>query len=158
MDVTGDELAGIVDLFGALSHEELLEALSELAFKQGDELDHEAMSAAIATAIAEYRLVADDEALLTVGPTAFPTLPDNAEDLPHILEYDRRSVDHDARATQVVEQLKQETAQVVDSEDSERAAELLDVSYDVETWAGTETSEIRSTLQSVLPENGVPQD
>lgn len=156
MDVTGDELAGIVDLFGALSRTELREALSELAFKQGATIDDETVTAAIETAIREYRLVVDNSgetALLTVGPTAFPTLPENAEDLPHILEHDRRTVDQEASETQVLDRLTQEAKTAVENEDSDRAATLLDVSYDVEAWAGTETREIRDQLQSVLPED-----
>lgn len=154
MDVTGDELAGIVDLFGALSRTELQEALSELAFKQGATIADETVTAAIETAIREYRLVVDtsgDTEVLTVGPTAFPTLPENAEDLPHILEYDRRRVDQEACETQVLDRLKSEAETAVENEDSDRAAALLDVSYDVEAWAGTETREIREQLQSVLP-------
>jgi len=34
MSTTHDELAGVVDLFGALTHAELTAALGELAFKR----------------------------------------------------------------------------------------------------------------------------
>jgi len=50
MTATGDELAGVVDLFGALTREELSQALTELAFKQGAAVDDAAVTDAIETA------------------------------------------------------------------------------------------------------------
>ena len=162
MSATGDELAGVVDLFGALTRTELSAALTELAFKQNQTVDDDAVADAIDNAIAAYVLVAyepesdeiatgsdeDDEpgSLLTVGPTAFPTLPPNAEDLPHILDYERRTVDRDRLAEQVRERLAGETETVVAAGDGDRAAELLDVSYDIEAWADIEMDEIRASL------------
>lgn len=169
MSATGDELAGVVDLFGALTRTELSAALTELAFKQGQEVDDDAVAEAIDAATEAYVLVEynpegdadaiesndDDEAgsLLTVGPAAFPTLPPNAEDLPHILDYESRTVDRDRLAEQVQARLEVEADAVVDADDADRAAELLDVSYDMEAWADIEGGEIRASLSAVLPQD-----
>ena len=162
MSATHDELAGVVDLFGALTHAELAEALGELAFKQGQDVDEAALTTEIDAAIETYALVeyepvddtaTDPETLVTVGPTAFPTLPANAEDLPHILDYERRSVDRERLAAQVSQRLTAEATAAVDAGDADRAAELVDVAYDIETWAPVETGEIRSRLTTVLPQD-----
>jgi hypothetical protein len=60
MALTHDELAGVVDLFGALTSAELSRACAELAFKRGEE----AVDAtdAVAEAVAAYRLVAFERA------------------------------------------------------------------------------------------------
>ena len=39
-----DELAGVVDLFGALTPSELESALEELAFKRGESVDSDAVA------------------------------------------------------------------------------------------------------------------
>ena len=168
MTATGDELAGIVDLFGALTRAELADALTELAFKQGSEVDDDAVTDAIDTAISEYILVEyepeasdnddsdasdDAESLLTVGPAAFPTLPPNAEDLPHILDYEKRAVDRDRLAEQVRTRLEAEADEAVAADDADRAAALLDVSYDLEAWADIDTEGIRASLTTALPQD-----
>ena len=167
MSATGDELAGVVDLFGALTRTELSAALTELAFKQGQAVDDDAVTDAIDDAIAAYVLVEyepesngvgsdeDDKpgSLLTVGPAAFPTLPPNAEDLPHILDYESRTVDRDRLAEQVRERLAGEAETVVAADNGDRAAELLDVSYDIEAWADIEMDEVRASLSASLPQD-----
>ncbi|ATW86938.1 hypothetical protein halTADL_0116 [Halohasta litchfieldiae] len=163
MSTTHDEVAGVVDLFGALTRSELTRALDELAFKQGEAVNEAALESAIETATDAYALVeyepattgedSTTETLLTVGPTAFPTLPSNAEDLPHILDYERRSVDRQRLATQVRERLTAEAEAAVDADDTDRAGELMDVSYDIEVWATVEAGEVRSTLEPLLPQD-----
>ncbi len=169
MSATQDELAGVVDLFGALTRSELSDALVELAFKQGKTVKEDAFEQAIADAVEGYFLVEYEptseavteeptthtsaEPLLTVGPTAFPTLPPNAEDLPHILDYETRAVDRDVVATQVKTRLQTEAEQAVDADQPDRAAMLLDVSYDVDAWAAVETDAIRQSLAAVLPQD-----
>jgi hypothetical protein len=161
MSTTHDELAGVVDLFGALTRTELTAALDELAFKKGQDVDEAALRSAIEAAIDAYALVeyepaasdADTEPLVTVGPTAFPTLPSSAEDLPHILDYDRRSVDRERLAEQVSHRLTSEAEAAVDADNAVRAAELLDVSYDIEAWASVDAGAVRSVLEPVLPQD-----
>jgi len=158
MSTTHDELAGVVDLFGALTRAELTAALDELAFKRGQDVDEAALGSAIESAIDAYALVEyqpaeSAEPLVAVGPTAFPTLPPNAEDLPHILDYDRRSVDRDRLAEQVSHRLTSDAKATADAADAARAAELLDVSYDIEAWASVDTEGVRSALEPVLPQD-----
>ncbi|ELZ92808.1 DUF7109 family protein [Haloferax sulfurifontis] len=158
-ETTYDDLAGVVDLFGALTREELETALDELAFKQGRETDDDALSGAISDAVDAYYLVPyeDDETdaeLLTVGPMAFPTLPDRAEDLPHILDYPTREVPRDELATQVESRLRAAAASAVQTGDTDEIERLLDVTYDLEAWADTDVGSIRERLDAALDAEG----
>jgi len=145
MDLSGDELAGIVDLFGTLGRAELVEALSELAYRRGVEPPDEAT---IDDAIDAYRLFAyrppdcDDRRLLA-GPAAFPTLPDGAEDLPHILDVERRSVDRAAAGEAARRRIAAAAADDPDDPDRER---LLDLTYDLEAWAPVDAGDLRDSL------------
>ena len=162
MSFDGDELAGMVDPFGALSRAELSEAAREVAFRRGDDLDDAALAAAVDGAVAAYRLVVcppeavrfdgDGTDLLAVGPTAFPEPPEGAEDLPHILGVDRRSVDRERLGRAVVERLRGQAARAVDRGEHEQVRQLLDVSYDVEAWAPVDVSDVRERFDSALEE------
>ncbi|UPV73102.1 hypothetical protein M0R89_11130 [Halorussus limi] len=153
---TKDELAGVVDLFGGLARDELEQALVELAFKQGKDVEREAFGAEIERAVADYYLVeteydaeSDDDAaetLLVAGPVAFPTVPENGEDLPHILDVPDRELDREGLGEAVAERLAEEARTIAAAGDAERAQELLDVSYDLEAWAPVEADEVRETL------------
>ena len=164
-----DDLAGIVDLFGWLTRRELSEALSELAFKRRAEVDEAAIDAAINLAVAEYALVpapegalsGDDEAdepadgsALAVGPAAFPTLPEGAEDLPHILDIPDRSVDREALADAVLERLRREAVDAIDDGDANRLETLADVTYDVEAWAPVGVGPVRTRIVAELDGEG----
>ncbi|MFC7080912.1 DUF7109 family protein [Halorussus caseinilyticus] len=156
---TRDELAGVVDLFGGLARDELEQALVELAFKQGKEVEREAFTAEIERAVEEFYLVetavetrgeseADGESatVLVAGPAAFPTVPENGEDLPHILDVPDRTIDREGLGESVAERLREEARTVAAAGDVDRAEELLDVSYDLESWAPVATDEVRETL------------
>jgi hypothetical protein len=149
---TPDELAGIVDLFGALTRAELAEALSELAYRQGETVP----DGTIDDALEAFALVVverdDAEDLLAPGPSAFPTLPDGAEDLPHILDVDTRHVDREAVGRAAEKRLRADAARAVANEEPARAAELLDVSYDLEAWGGVELDDIRDRLDAAHDE------
>ncbi|NHN47460.1 hypothetical protein G9464_07610 [Halostella sp. JP-L12] len=145
MDATHDGLAGIVDLFGALTREELHTALSELAYRRGDEFDPDEADEAVDDAVAAYALVEYD-GLIVDGPTAFPTLPQGAEDLPHIMDADERSVDREALGERVRERVREDAEAALDAGDDDRAATLLDVCYDVEAWAPVSLEETRTAL------------
>lgn len=152
MSLLSDELAGVVDLFGGLTRDELQRALEELAFKRGDEPDSDAVAAAVAGAVESYHLVAverDEEALLVAGPVAFPTLPAHAEDLPHIMAVDERSVDRETAAAAARDQLDTDAVTAAKTGDGERAAALVDVCYDLETWADVDTADLRDRLDDV---------
>jgi hypothetical protein len=166
----GDELAGIVDLFGGLTRSELEDALDELAFKRGDERAAEQGEAAngregreatreraadngdpndVDTALRGYYLVAVDgsendrsDPLLAPGPVAFPELPEYGADLPHILDVERRDVNREELAAAVRECLESEAGDA----DGDRAEYLLDVTYDAEAWAPLELDDVRERL------------
>ena len=172
-----DDLAGVVDLFGWLTRAELSEALSELAFKQRAEVDEAAIDAAIDLAVAEYALVpapvealsgggaadladgdgsgddgGDGPTALAVGPAAFPTLPEGAEDLPHILDVPDRGVDREALADAVLEQLRREAVEAIGEGDDERLETLADVTYDVEAWAPVDVDPVRTRILAEVDE------
>lgn len=152
--VDADELAGVIDLFGALTPSELESALGELAFKQGDSVDSETIATAVDDAIESYAVVryqGDDRTLLAPGPAAFPTLPPNAEDLPHILDVPEREVDSEATGEAVAERLRAEAAAAVDGGDAAAIQRLLDVTYDVEMWSdAVAVDDIRERLDGAL--------
>ncbi|SIQ89589.1 hypothetical protein SAMN05421858_0727 [Haladaptatus litoreus] len=159
MDETKDELAGVVDLFGVLTRAELAEALAELAFKQGKEVNESAFESVIEDAVTDYYLVeatvegsegaGDAETVLVPGPVAFPALPENGEDLPHIMDVPERPVNRERIGERVKDRLLSEA----ETADEERASHLLDVSYDLEAWAPVSTDEVRDRLDESLGES-----
>lgn len=156
MDLQPDELAGVVDLFGSLTGAELVDACGELAFKQGVDADSDAVAAAIDDAIDSYHLVAvadhdadTDETLLVVGPVAFPTLPDGAGDLPHIMDVPSRDLARDAVVDAVKARFREDAVMAVKNGDEDRVETLLDVSYDVEAWEDVEMDGLRDRLDDV---------
>ena len=163
-----DQLAGVVDLFGAMTRAELERALDELAFRRGEAADADVLEDAVEDAVAAYYLVAhrpadadveggtatdrDGPELLAVGPVAFPTLPPDAEDLPHIMDVPDRTVDRADLGRRVQERLLEDAARAVDAGDDERVEHLLDVTYDLEAWAPVEVGEVRKRLDAALQE------
>lgn len=151
-----DELAGVVDLFGALSQDELATVVEELAFRQGEDFDPDAHTAAVEDAVADYRLATvtldavDPDPVLVVGPTAFPTLPEHGQDLPHIVDITTRSVDRTQVGEQVEQRLRREAAQAVDADATDRVETLLDVTYDLEAWAPVTVEDVRTHLTTAL--------
>lgn len=149
MDVGGDEVAGVVDIFGTLSREELHAALEELAFRYDQDPTSEELTALVDEAVERFYLVPVGDRLVA-GPAAFPTLPEAAEDLPHILDVDRRSVDRAAAAEAAEERFRAVTATAVEEGGEERLAELLDVSYDLEAWGPVELGDARDAIDRTL--------
>lgn len=161
-EATHDELAGIVDLFDALTRAELEQALVELAYRRGADVREDVVAEAVAEAVREYYLVAlpadaiegdvgtGAEEVLVVGPVAFPMLPAEGEDLPHILNVPERSVDRAAAAEHVAERLREEAEQAVDDGDAERAATLVDVTYDAEAWGSVDLGATRDRLLALV--------
>lgn len=152
MDLTGDELAGVVDLFGGLTRTDLERAVEELAFKRGEDFDAESLETAVVAAREHYRLVGVEtggEEVLVAGPVAFPSLPDGATDLPHILDAPEREIDRETAAEAAQDRLREEALAAAKSSDSDRAAVLLDVCYDLEAWAPVDTDEFRARLDDV---------
>ncbi|PCR91700.1 DUF7109 family protein [Natrinema ejinorense] len=165
MDATADELAGVVDLFGGLTRAELERALAEAAYRaDGQSVDDGALEAAIDEALESFALVrydpaeedvasmADGEALLVAGPTAFPTVPADAEDVPHILDVERRRLDRDLLGERTRERVREAADEAIEAEETERIRALIDVSYDVESWAPVDLTDERTRLEDALNE------
>ena len=151
MDLTGDEIAGVVDLFGVLEREELAHALAELSFRRGEEAGDERIDTAIDGAVAEFVLV-PTEGRLVVGPAAFPMLPEGAEDLPHILDTERRPVDRETAARTAERRFRETAEETIEAGDSGRLRELLEVSYDLESWGPVEVGDVREDIDRALDE------
>lgn len=153
LDPSTDDLAGIADLFGGLTRAELSEALTELAFRRGVEPPTEAVveEAVRAYALVEYP-TEDADPLLVPGPAAFPTLPDGAADLPHILGLEERRVDRERLGAAVEERFRGDVARAVADGDDALVGRLLDVSYDLETWGPVDLGGLRERLDDARTE------
>lgn len=141
--LSSDGLAGIVGLFGALTRAELERAVAELAYRRaGSDEDRPSPGADIDAALEEYVLVEHDGRLV-VGPAAFPSLPDGAEDLPHIMDVPSRSVDR----TVIAEAIVDEVIEDLDRSDPEAMARARELAYDLETWADVDGRRLRELLE-----------
>lgn len=148
-----DELAGVVDLFGGLTRDELERALRELAFRDGDEAADADVADAVEAARRDLALVAverDGDDLLVPGPTAFPVLPDGGEDLPHILDVTERDVDRAVAGRAAAEHLRGQAARAAAAGDVDRMEHLLDATYDLEAWADVDAGDVRERLDDAL--------
>jgi hypothetical protein len=161
MDPGPDDMAGVVDLFGALARAELRQALSELAFRQGEQREPAAFEDSVKEAVDSYHLVAvpadalgesvereGGADLLVAGPVAFPRLPEGGEDLPHIMDVPDREVDREAAAAAAEEQFRADAAAAVGAGDTERVGTLLDVSYELEAWGPVDLADVRRRLDA----------
>ena len=154
MDVTADELAGVVDLFGGLSRDELERALVELAARtDGATVDETVVDDQLHAAIDSFALIPyelDGTDRYVAGPTAYPELPGHAEDLPHILDVPVREVDRNVLGSRVADRFEEAVDEAVDAGDNSRARWLLDASYDVEAWAPVDLDSHRDRLDDLL--------
>lgn len=149
MEFSGDEVAGVVDSFGALTRAELRQALAELAFKRGEDAAPEQFDSVIDEALAEYRLVRIDrnpEPAVVVGPAAFPIRPDGTADLQYILDVEHRDIDRERASEAATARLREEAALAIEMGDTDTIAELIDVSYDIESWASANLGGVRTYL------------
>ncbi|MFD1513499.1 DUF7109 family protein [Halomarina rubra] len=151
-----DAVAGVVDLFGALTPAELRKALAELAFKRGVDAPPDAV---VEAAVDSYHLL-DHDGLLVVGPAAFPTLPEGAADLPHILDVERESPQPHVLATTAERRFREEAERALaaatggDADEGANETDegqpdldwLVDVSYDLEAWGPVDVGDLRRRL------------
>lgn len=159
-----DELAGVLELFGALTDDEFEQAVGETAFRAGRDVDTEALEARIDAATASFHLVRvdpdavpdvvpaldADAAAYVPGPRAWPEEPEYAEDLPHILDLDPRAVDRAALARRVRQQLRTGIERAAAQGDADRLHEIVDVTYDVEAWASIDLADTRGLADGAL--------
>ncbi|EMA58550.1 DUF7109 family protein [Halorubrum kocurii] len=102
-------------------------------------------------AVAEPADGADADAVaLAVGPAAFPSLPADAEDLPHILDVPERDVDRETLSEAVRERLSRDAVAAIGAGDAERLEVLADVTYDIEAWAPVDAGDIRERIVDEL--------
>lgn len=152
MEPSPDELAGVADLFGALSAEEFRRAFRDLAARTGGSVDADALEAAIEDAESSYYLVAlerGDETRYAPGPAALPRLPEHGEDLPHMMDVSPREVERAAVTAALEDRLRRDAAGAVADGDIERVTRLLDVAYEADAW-GIDTADLRDRLDDVL--------
>ncbi|MFB6110303.1 MAG: hypothetical protein ABEJ60_05445 [Halodesulfurarchaeum sp.] len=152
MELSGDEIAGILDQFGALPPAALRQAIHETAFRAGVDPEAETVEGWIESAREDLSILTveiEGEALYAPGPRAFPRVPEAASDLPHVLEAPRRQVPAEALESGLRERLE---AAVDGGADPDRARELLDLTYDAEAWAGIDLADLRDRLRDVATE------
>jgi len=159
-----DELAYVLELFGALTASEFKRAVGEAAFRVGRDVDADALAARVNAAADSFHVVRvepdavdrvvpaldGDEAAYAPGPRAWPTEPDGAEDLPHILDIDARDVDRDALADRVRHQLRAAVERAAARGDADRLHDVVDVTYDVEAWADVDLADTRGLADGAL--------
>lgn len=142
--LSGDELAGIVGMFGTLTRDELKQACVEITYKQaGEAPPDDEIDATIDAALEAYELVVhptEPPEHLLPGPAAFPTLPAFADDLPVMLDVEERSADRTEAARAIVAQLGTELDGDIDAD---RRAFIEQLSYDIEAWADVDAEELR---------------
>jgi hypothetical protein len=176
-----DALAGVVDLFGWLTPTELRRAVDELAFKRRETVEVDTVASVVDDAVDAYVLVSappvaidedttegglmakdtprhagalrDGDQPLAVGPVAFPTLPEGAVDLPHILDVDPRTVTREALADAVLERLSDEAVASITADDPTRLETLADVTYDLEAWAAVDVGRVRDRIVAELDDS-----
>jgi hypothetical protein len=159
MEPSRDDIAGVVDLFGALTPAELRAALSELAFRQGSDREADTFEEMVRAAVDSYHLVrvpadevdgdvAADADLLVAGPVAFPTLPEEGEDLPHIMDVPDRAVGRETAAAAAEAQFRADAAAAVGASELDRVEALLDISYELEAWGPVDLAETRGRLDA----------
>lgn len=159
-----DELAGVLDMFGALTEAEFKRAVSEVGFRAGRDVDEDALADRVNAAAASFHVVRvepeavpdvvpdldDTDAVYVPGPRAWPTEPAHAEDLPHILDLDPRAVDRRALAMRVRQQLRSTIERAAAQGDADRLHEIVDVTYDVEAWASIDLEDTRGLADGAL--------
>jgi hypothetical protein len=164
LGLSADELAGVLELFGALAESEFKRAVREVAFRAGRDVDDEGIATRVNAAARSFHVVrveADavqavvpgldgEEAVYVAGPVAWPEEPEHGEDLPHILDLRPRDVDRGALAGRVRQQLRAGVEQAAARGDADRLHEILDVTYDVETWADVDLADTRGLADGAL--------
>ena len=150
MEPTPDELAGVVNLFGGLTREELRRAVEHVAARQGASVDPTTVAERIDAARRGYYLLAVEhggETVLVAGPAALPALPDHGENLPHIMDVPDRTVDTGVLVEAARQRLDDDATRAATADDADRAAFLLDVCYDAEAWGPIDVDPIRERLR-----------
>jgi hypothetical protein len=152
--IDSDELAGLVDQFGALTPAELERAVEEVAFRAGNSVADDTLAEALDGAEHRLQIVAVDDGndrLYVAGPGALPRLPPGGENLPQILDVPERTVEREVVVEAAERRLREAAARAVGAADRERVELLLDATYDLEAWAPVaDASGVRARLDNAL--------
>lgn len=162
--LSADELAGVLELFGALTESEFQRAVRETAFRAGRDVSEDGIAERVNAAAESFHVVRvapdavlevvdgldDSEAAYVAGPRAWPEEPEHGEDLPHILDVDARDVDREALAGRVRQQLRAAVEQAAARGDADRLHDVVDVTYDVEAWADVDLADTRGLADGAL--------
>ena len=84
--------------------------------------------------------------VLVAGPSAFPELPEGAEDLLHILDAEERAIDRETAGERAAERFRVDAAQALDDGAEDRIATLVDISYELEAWGGVDLADVRERI------------
>ena len=162
--LSADELAGVLELFGALTESEFQRAVRETAFRAGRDVSEDGIAERVNAAAESFHVVRvaaeavpdvvdgldGAEAAYVAGPRAWPEEPEHGEDLPHILDADTRVVDREALAGRVRQQLRAAVERAGARGDAERLHDVVDVTYDVEAWADVDLADTRGLADGAL--------
>lgn len=152
MELSGDELAGIADQFGALPPTAMRRAIRETAFRAGEEVDDATVGALIEEGVASFdllRIEVDGNPYVAPGPASFPTVPGAASDLPHVLDAEPIEVPEEALVEGVKRSLREAAGDIDGAED---AREMLEVTYDAEAWVDVDLGPVRERLDAMASE------
>ncbi|OYR45370.1 MULTISPECIES: hypothetical protein [unclassified Halorubrum] len=145
-EVDGDAIAAAIDV--AVAEYALVPAppaaLSEAGDTSGD------AGGALADVVDPDEGLDADAVALAVGPAAFPSLPEGAADLPHILDVPERDVDREALSEAVRARLSEDAVAAIGEGDADRLEVLADVTYDIEAWAPVDAGAIRERIVAEL--------
>ena len=173
--ITKDELAGIIDVLGAATVEEIHLIVQELAeIRRLDAVDPADIEQLYESALDEHLIeivsseevegADSDEAYYISGPNAFPDIPFELSEIIDILELSKREVNMNKVAKSFSSRLKQrakrlnekidsfsgETTNVADiSKLEKRYSDLLNLYYDFDFWLPGGMSDIENKILDV---------
>lgn len=177
--VEPEEIEGMVDALGAVTHEEAIEIVQELAYIREEEVpDEEEITKLLGKAVSKHLLETisseelseadvnenEDTEYYIVGPHAFPDFPFDLSEVIDILKLDRREIDPDKltkrfsrRLKARVTKLKHNIEAFVKGEDNSidvptlehRYSDLLNLYYDYDSWLEGEITEMEDEILDI---------
>ncbi len=173
--ISKDELAGIIDVLGAATIEEIHLIAQELAeirmlevVESGDveQLCESALGEHLIETVSSEEVdgAGSDEAYYISGPNAFPDIPFELSEIIDILELSKREVDMSKVAKSFSSRLKQRTKRLNEKIDSfffespvasditkleKRYSDLLNLYYDYDFWLPGGISDVEDKILGV---------
>lgn len=177
--VEPEEIEGIADALGAVTHDEIVELAQELAYKREENIpDEEEITIMLEKAVSKHLLEAisieelsevdakdsEDVNYYIVGPHAFPNYPFDLSEVIDVLKLGRREVDPDkitkrfsgrlkARITKLrhnIEDFAKGDNNSIDIPTLEhRYSDLLNLYYDYDSWLEGEITEMETEILDI---------